>query len=536
MERRSCFGPTKLFSLFLNYLAIMNLFVPAGNLRRCRPVFFLRPVFAVGISLITFLPNAGSAQKFFDFSDSCRKAYQEIIRLRLTSGQKILDGEKKNHPDNLIPYFLENYIDFFVLYFNEDPLEYQARKENLDKRIRRMNQGPPSSPYFLFTKAVIHFQWAAVKIKFGENWDAGWEFRRSFLQISENKKIFPSFQPSAMLLGAMEVAAGTIPPGYKWLSGLLGIRGSIREGIQTLQQFISNADPSALLFREEAIFYYLYLQFYIGNKQKEVFEFVRENKLDTKNNYLFAFLTANLAVNAQQSGLAENIISLKARDTSYLIMPAWDFEMGSAKLNHLDPGAGDYLDRFNRDFKGKFYVKDVLQKLSWFYFLRGDEARAMQYRQLIFKKGNTDTEADKQALKEARSGKWPDKILLKARLLDDGGYFNESLSQLYGKSSSDFADPDDQVEFAYRLGRIYDDLDRDDEALAAYLTTIKKGAALKTYYAARAALQTGYIYEKRGNCLLAIAYYEKCIGMKDHDYKNSLDQKAKSGISRCKNE
>jgi hypothetical protein len=32
----------------------------------------------------------------------------------------------------------------------------------------------------------------------------------------------------------------------------------------------------------------------------------------------------------------------------------------------------------------------------------------------------------------------------------------------------------------------------------------------------------------------AIAYYQKCIEMEDHEFKDSLDQRAKAGIARCK--
>jgi tetratricopeptide (TPR) repeat protein len=59
---------------------------------------------------------------------------------------------------------------------------------------------------------------------------------------------------------------------------------------------------------------------------------------------------------------------------------------------------------------------------------------------------------------------------------------------------------------------------------------------LREYYAARAALQAGYIYERRGDCSKAIAFFQQCLAMKDHDYKNSLDQRAKAGIARCKGE
>ncbi len=477
-----------------------------------------------------------SAQKKFDFNTNCQSAYKEIISLKLKSGQALLANEKKINPDNLIPYFLENYIDFFVLFFDEDRNAYIEKKQNEDTRLQLMKQGDASSPFYLFTRSVIYFQWAATHIKFTDNWQSAWDFRRSFLLGKENEQKFPSFTPGFMLNGAMQVAAGTIPPGYKWLSNLLGINGSISGGMQYLEKFISENDPMAVVFRDEAIFYYLYLKFYIENKRDEVFTFINSHRLDTKNNHLFAYLAANLAINNQQAAYAKQIIQQKNNDPAYFDMVIWDLEMGYAKIDHLEPDANIYLEKFIDRFKGKFYVKDVLQKLSWFYYLQGDEQKARTYRQLILKKGSQDTEADRQAWKEAKSNKWPNRLLLKARLLNDGGYYEEALQMLKNKSSSDFPLPEEKTEFAYRLGRIYDGLGRDDDAIAAYLTTIKSGQQRKEYYAARAALQTGYIYEKRNDKKTAIAYFQKVIDLKDHDYKNALDQKAKAGIARCKGE
>ncbi len=485
---------------------------------------------------VTVFCSSLSAQKVFDFNTGCRQAYKEIIQLKLSSGRQILEAEKKANPDNLIPWFLENYIDFFVLFFNEDPSEFTSLEDNEERRLQLMGRGPESSPFFLFTKSIIHFQWAAIKIKSGKNWDAGWEFRRSFLEGKENQGKFPDFSPNAMLNGAMQVAAGTIPDGYKWLSNLLGIKGSVTTGMSQLQGFLIEKDPWAILFREEAIFYYLYLEFYIENKRDAVFDFIEKNKLDVINNHLFAYLAANLGVNGQRSAYAKNILLQKNNAPAYFDMPVWDLEMGYIKLNHLEPDADLYLKRFIERFRGKFYVKDVLQKLSWFYYLRDNQPKADEYRALILKRGSTETEADKQAQKEALSGKWPDKLLLKARLLNDGGYHQEALQLLQGKRSADFLLPEEKLEFAYRLARIYDDLDRKDEAIAAYLAAIEAGSRSKEYFAARAALQIGYIYEKKGNKATAYTYFQKCIALKDHDYKNSLDQKAKAGIARCEEE
>src|SRR5579872_6653057 len=148
----------------------------------------------------------------------------------------------------------------------------------------------------------------------------------------------------------------------------------------------------------------------------------------------------------------------KSSAPGYLDMPVWDLEMGYACVNHLEPGGAVYLERFLQRFKGRFYVKDALLKLSWFYYLKGDQAKADSFRLLVLHKGNTEADADRQALKEARSQQWPNRQLLRARLLSDGGYFTEALSLLQGISPAGFATAEEKCEYAYRIARIYDGL------------------------------------------------------------------------------
>lgn len=487
-------------------------------------------------SLLVFLSANVYAEKKFDFNTNCLRAYKEIVKLKLNAGQEILKAEKNANPDNLIPYFLENYIDFFELFFNEDPAVYKARIKNLSDRLGMMDEGPANSPFYKYTKAIINFQWAAVKVKFGYRWDAGWQFRRSYLQVKANKEKFPAFQPNNMLYGAMQTVAGTIPEGYKWLSNLLGMRGSVKDGMGLLEGFLNSNDSWVPVFKEEAIFYYAYLKYHLLNEREEVFQFFKQQQLDVVNNHLYTYMTANLAINNKQSAYAKQIIQQRNPSAEYLKTEVWDLELGYAKLNHFETDANIYLQRFTDNFKGKFYIKDALQKLSWYYYLKGNMTEAEKYRKQVLTNGNTDSEADKQAQKEAKTGKWPTVLLLKARLLNDGGYNSEALAMLNGKSANDFNIIEEKVEFSYRLARIYDDMGRTAEATQAYVYTINNGEKLKQYFAARAAIQLGFIYEKKGDKQGAIKWYQRCLDMDDHDYKNSLDQKAKAGIARCKGE
>ncbi len=483
------------------------------------------------ILILLLLPLFSCAEKNFDFNPNCRAAYKEIIKLKLNNGQQLIDLEKRIHPDNLIPLFLENYIDFFTLFFNEDPQQYSRRRMMMDTRIQAMNNGPASSPFFLFTKAVINFQWASVRLKFGYQWDGGWQLRRAFLDIKENQRKFPGFSPNSFYNGAMKVAVSTIPDGYKWLGNLFGLKSSGINGMQQLEQFLSERDEWAMLFRDEATFHYLFLKFYISNERNDVFQYMRSHQLDIKNNYLFTYLSVNLSINNQQSSNAEQIINSRNTSSEYLQTSIWDLEMGYAKMNHLSADAAIYFERFLNRFKGSYYLKDVLHRLSWYHYLKGDMVRAEQYRKLVLQKGSTDADADKVAFKEASSAIWPDKLLLSARLLNDGGYYMDALRLLQGKTQEDFS-PGNRLEFTYRVARLYDDLGRDEESMAFYQKVILLGQHQKEYYAARSALQLAYIYEVRKESKTAVYWFGRCLRMKDHDYKNSLDQRAKAGILR----
>lgn len=488
----------------------------------------------ITLIFICFFFTASFSQKVYVFDSACRLAYKEIIKLKLNHGKELIDQARTQNAANLIPDLLEGYIDFFELFFNEDSAQYRVRKQNFDNRIAAFDSGPHNNPFYRYSKGLTYLQRAAVKIKFGERYSAGWDFKRANSQIKENRSIYPSFQPNNMLYGPLEVVIGTVPEGYKWITSLFGMKGSISEGMQLMQSFINSNDSLATLFADEATFYYCYLVFYIQNKPDEVFELIRSKKLDIVNNHLFTYLAANLAINSKQTEYARQIIQGRNKSSEYMQTAAWDFEMGYVNFHklRLDDAVSDF-QRFISTFKGQFYVKDVLQKLSWAYYLKGNKEEAEKYRLLTIRKGNTDSDADKKAYRDAKKGLWPDETLLKARIQNDGGYQKEALTIITKKTIDDYTKPEEKLEYAYRMARIYDDMGRYDEALQFYDTAIKLGKDRTEYYAARAALQMGFIYERRNQKTLAIAAFKQCLSMDDHEYKDSLDQRAKAGIARC---
>ncbi len=474
------------------------------------------------------------AQHTFEFTDNCTAAYNAALSLKNRQAKALLDTEKNQNPDNIVPYFLENYLDFFELFLNEDPKQYELLKANKKKRLSLIENGPSNSPLKGFMQSVIYLHWASVDAKFGNKMNAGIGFRDALKTIKENQKKFPSFTPNLMISGPVQMTASSIPKGYKWLSSLVGITGDMATGKAHMEKFLHSNDYWAVLFRNEGIFYHCYLQFYLLNEPEQALEYIRKTNLDLVNKHVFTFMAANLYLNNKQSQLAKTIVNNRNKSPEYMPTTVWDFELAYASLFHLEPQADIYFKRFLQNFKGSYYVKDAWHKLSFHYLIHGDKTGYQQALKMVLSAGNQDAEADKRAYKEAASGKVPNVMLLKARLLSDGGYHQEALNVLVGKSSKDFADAGDRLEFTYRLGRIYDDLGLRDKAIQAYEATLKNGSHSTAYYAARAALQIGLIFENEKNFEKATSYFNKCIDLKGHDFENSLEQKAKAGIERCK--
>ncbi len=477
------------------------------------------------------------AEYVYEFNSTCQQAYMEITKLKLANGQALINKAKQQNPNNLIPLALENYVDFYTLFFNEDPVQYKRYKKNVSARIDKLKEGPESSPFHQYYLSMAYLLKAGVQMKFGEKWNAGWDFKRGYNYIKSNKKDFPTFAPNDLLYGPMQAIVGTIPSGYKWVANLFGMKGSVKTGMKLINNFTESSDPWARLFFNEAAFLNCYLKFYIENDKDGVFEFIQRKKLDVVNNHLFSYMAANLGIHNKMSDYAERILLNMNRSAEYLQTNAFDYQMAMVQMNKLDlKDAAVYLERFVGQFKGKTFIKDAYLKLSWCYYLQGNKQAAEIARKKVLEKGSTDAEPDKKAQKDAKAGIYPNVVLLKARLLSDGGYHTQALAVLKGYTKESFNKTEEQLELLYRYGRIYDDLHKDTEAIQYYNQTIELGKERTEYYAARAALQAAQIYERQGKKSQAIAYYQKCLDMDDHEYKDSIDQRAKAGIQRCKGE
>lgn len=487
-----------------------------------------RKLFLTIIPVFFFL-SVSSAQNF-DFNQRCIEAYNLLQALRFNEAEVLLVQEKSDHPDNLIPVFLENYIDFLSIYISEDENLFNALEDNQQKRLVQLKKGDDDSPYYLYTQAEILIQWAFARLKFGEYVNAFTEVKKAYALLEENQEDFPDFIANKKSMGLLHCLVGAIPDQYKWGANMLGMNGSIQQGLNEMKSIIEYSKTHDFIFAQETYLYYAFSSLYLQKDDATAWNIVKN--LDTKNNLINTFCVSSIAMRTGRNDLAITTLQTKTTGSNFYSYPYLDFMLGLAKLRKLDADANMYFQRFLKNFKGSNYIKETYQKLAWHALINGNSSKYYEYMNLVKQNGNDVIDDDKQAQYEAEQGKKPDITLLKSRLLFDGGYYKDALKHLEGKSTSSFSDARDKAEFTYRAARIYHASGDAEKSKGFYAATIKNGETLPYYFAASAALQLGLIYEKEKNTEKAKYYFNKCLNMENEEYKTSLDSQAKAGLNR----
>ena len=478
---------------------------------------------------LSFTPLISWAQ-FFDFNSDCSTAYNHIVSLRLEQGRHLLQIEKGRQSENLIPIYLESYIDFLTLFTSSDEEKFKILKENKDIRLSVISTGDKNSPFFLYTQAEIYLQWGIIKLTFREFFSAFLDLRRAYKLLEENINKHPDFKPNYKSLGLLKSLLGVIPSKYEWGIRLFGMQGNLKEGMTMLQTLLNRKEE--YFFRDELIIVYASLLFHLEGKSQEAWEILVKARFPVEGNLLSYYTTAKIALYSKQNNLAIQILTSAPGGRDYIDFPLMEYYLGIAWLNQLDTQAIVHFKNFIETNQGKNLTKSAYQKIAWAYLIQHNlDQYAIQLNKAK-ENGSNVMEADLLADQESKASSPPDIYLLKARLLFDGGYLPDAWALLENKVPEDYALFERQLELVYRKGRILDDLKKEDEAINYYKQTIEMGQDAPYYYAANAALNLAYIYESNGNIDQAKFYYSKCMNMNNHSYKLSLNQKAKAGLQK----
>lgn len=475
--------------------------------------------------------------QFFEFSDNCKNAYINFSALEFNKGYEYLKVEKKENPNNILPVLYENYMDFLQIIIGEQKQDFEKFKSLKKTRIRNLKSGDSNSPYYLYSLANLHLQYALINIHFKNYLTALFDIQRAFQLLEKNTKKFPNFLPQYINFGLLHIMIGSIPDNYKWLTWLASMHGTIEQGYNELFNVmeISQKNSQYNYLLTEAVFLLTFIETNLSSNNEYAEKLLTILNREPNTNPFIVFAKVSILKKNAQNDKAIEILNNFYQNKSSYPYNYLTYLKGLLHLNRLDPKCLSYFQEYINTFKGHSYIKSAYQKMAWMSLIQGNEDNYMKWIAYCKTEGNDYLESDEQAKIEAKKEQVPNVILLKARLLYDGGYFNESLNLLkdFENDTLTFSfNQTERTEFFYRNGRNYQGMGKLDKAIYFFKKAIKEGEDLKEYYAGNSALQLGAIYENKQQSDSAAYFYNTCLDLKFDTYKKSLDFRAKAGLNR----
>lgn len=475
------------------------------------------------------------AEGEFIWTNEIATAYQSATRFDLAKADEFLAIDKKQNPGNGFNYLISNYRDFIKVFIEDNPIEYRKALARRVQRIQNLELCNSNSPYQRYALAEIYLQWTFLRFQQGEQTKAANDLRKAAALLNENQKRFPDFTLNLKGLSIVHLLAGSIPDNMKWLANLAGIQGTIIQGENELNQVIEACRISKthsivvpeLLFLKRL----LRLQLFEDISFDEVAASQWEQAY--ANEPIIQYITILTAQKTQHSDeVIKRIRSFtgKNNEINYCF---FNYLVAEASLN-LEQSSIEGFHVFINCSKGNHFKHSALRKMAWYYLLHQQKELYFSTMKMMLQLPNPQSEEDKQALFEAKQLKAPDTLLLRARLLFDGGKAEKAIQKLKNISvegqTLEFI-----TERAYRLGRCYQQINNQEEALIWLNKSIDSGKSLPLYFAASASYQMGKIYTRQNRVAEAIVAFRRVSQFPDHPYKGSLDAKAISAINRISN-
>jgi tetratricopeptide (TPR) repeat protein len=427
--------------------------------------------------------------------------------------------------------YIASLSDIFELLVTEDEVKFERYENAYEVRLEELEKINPATATSLFVTAELRLQWAFTYLKFGHEFDAAWNIRQAYLLVQECKKRDPDFLPIKKTSGMLEVMLGSVPEKYQWVMSLLNMQGSIEKGMQELEQ-VRNQSKS--LHFETSLLYYL-IQGFVLQQTELAMQGMDKDLLVNTDNPLALFMGASLAIKNSQSEKALTLLTRLEQQNKGVPLVYVNYQLGEVYLHkgNYASSIGAY-QKFLKSYRGLNYIKDVYYKIGICYWLSGNAPEAKAAFEKAKDEGKESTEADKYAARSLAEDNYPNSKLSKIRYATDGGYYDEAKKIVNNVIDTDLSSTKDEVEFPYRKARLFHKSGEIPNAIKFYKETIFLQGNDHWYFAPNASLQLGYIFQEQKKLPEARQYFEKALSYKKHEYKNSIDSKAKSALAQLK--
>ena len=470
------------------------------------------------------LPSIGTTKgtdPLWKFDKLTEKAYELALNLDFAAVHQAIPS-----PTSTQQHYVVALAEALELLINEDVEKFSVFEEQFNKRLERKTK--LHSPEDLLLQAEIRTQWAFVYLKFGHELDGALNLRQAYLTVESIKKRFPHFDQVNKTSGLLNVVIGSVPQKYNWVLSLLGVEGSTAKGLEELSRVKG-------IFTFEAKVIHALIMGFLLQQPSDGMDKIHQVLAQHPTNRLALFLGSALARKSRLSEEALKMLDSLGNQSEDVTLDLAHYLRGELYLYK-----GQYLEAissyrwFIGNYRGQNGIKDAYYKIGLCYWLNGNSNDALATFKVARTAGKDASEADKYAARSLAEAELPHVMLTRARYATDGGYYEYARTILDSIRDSDIPTDRDRAEYFYRKARLAHYTKEIESAKKLYLKSIEITGDHPWYFAPNSCLQLGYIALDEGAESAAKNYFNRALTYNKHEYKNSIDSKAKSALGQIK--
>ncbi|WP_430811723.1 MULTISPECIES: hypothetical protein [unclassified Carboxylicivirga] len=453
----------------------------------------------LGAQVTPFLSNTGQ--------DKLYSIYQQPLK----------QIDPSNKPDSIE----EDYLHLYALFIAYQGSENHYLALEFTKALDAFEQRYNEKPRYSLMHSTLLIQQSLLHWSLGAFTEGARNFYRAHRQFSNIKQSPYPIQYNK-LKGLFEVLFSRIPRQFRFWAGLLGMKGDNDKGFTLLS---NNTKACRKLKGEylEARVLLNYCQLKFGEPDTS---FIQEQirQTDAAESPLLTFVLASLTFSHRMGDEGLSLLD-SCPATAFEYFPLLHYARGRLLLNAQNKDGIHDLKRFAQLYTGQSFQTDALLRRARWHHLNEQATMRDSLITRIKKATQLPTSNDKQAKREAESLAQTPPKLLQARLLYDGGYYQQAQTRLTQNNSNALTNYY-RAEHYYRSAQIEQQLSHFATALSHYDRVIALTGDDTRYIGPYSALEAAkihlHIYHNTTACL---HYLQQAEALNTGAYKKSIAQK-----------
>lgn len=479
------------------------------------------------VCLLLLLGVSSRADDIWTFDPELQKIHQLVLNLQTEQAYRQLEKIKTNDFHKMYVLSFCETVDVLI---SEDEEKFQKIEANFRERLKYLGDLEETADK-LFLQAELNMQRGFNFLNLGQEFNAVWAIKNAYSFTQDCLKKYPEFTPIKKTSGVLEVMVGSVPDKFHFFMSLLGMKGSVVKGQKQLEQLKSSQSSLAI----EADLLYSTIKGLINQQFEESLKGYYEILRTRPDNKLVLFLAINMHMKNSQSSEALKLIHALDAAPAGLPMYYVEYLRGEIMLQNGDYNAAiQSYQKFMGSYRSLNFKKDAYYKMGLAYHLMGKPDLAKTNFEKAKVTGRTVVEPDHHADAQLKDGALPNTKILRVRLYTDGGYYKEAKDLFHTITPADLKTKKEEVEYFYRRARLAHKTSDMNAAKLFYQQTIDMSGENQWYFAPNSALQLGYIAQASHDYPTAKKYFQMALTYKKHEYKNSIDGKAKSALEQMR--